>query len=287
MSSGDVSFVVPPKATWPTSGAKSSNTDTVSVTGFGSFGPPDTSVSIVTVRLSPCPSVPASSTTRAQYVTLPVRWTPVSSKLHVPAAVSCFTSTQWVPSVLSWMRWLAPSGVLVPLTMSVVSLVLKSALLMPRSSVIAVILTSSSAPGPSNRTVIACRASSVPALPARSTTRARYSKSPVWPTRSVNVHVVADIAASLQVAPWSLDTCTRLSARAVCVPLTVRLVSLVMKSPAVPVSSEMAVMATFSPAPGATVSIVTTFESFAPSLPAASMTRTRYVTLPLRATVSS
>ncbi|MBC5768423.1 hypothetical protein H8R02_28440 [Ramlibacter sp. GTP1] len=96
---------------------------------------------------------------------------------------------------------------------------------------------------------------------------------PLWRAGSTNCHVVPDKVAAAQVAPPSLVTSMRLSPVRVCVPLTVRLVSLVRKSPAVPVSSVIAVIATVWSASGRVVSIVTSRLSVLPTLPAESTTR--------------
>ncbi|MBC5768434.1 hypothetical protein [Ramlibacter albus] len=54
-----------------------------------------------------------------------------------------------------------------------------------------------------------------------------------------------------------MDTWMRLPGASVCVPLTVSVVSVVRKSPGVPVSSLMPVMLTVSALPGGVMSIVT------------------------------
>ncbi|MBC5768418.1 hypothetical protein H8R02_28415 [Ramlibacter sp. GTP1] len=97
----------------------------------------------------------------------------MSSKLQV-VGVSCFTVDQVTLSALTSMRLPVLSGALVPLTMSVVSLVTKSLALVPVSTVIAVMFTVSPAAGFEVSIVTSCRAIvEGSTLPAMSITRAR------------------------------------------------------------------------------------------------------------------
>ncbi|MBC5768419.1 hypothetical protein [Ramlibacter albus] len=84
---------------------------------------------------------------------------------------------------------------------------------------------------------------------------------------------MSDIRAFDQVVPPSVLTCTRLPLATVCVPLTISVVSEVMKS-AMPVSVLIAPMTTFSLVPGGVMSIVTSWVSLRTVLPLSSTSRT-------------
>ncbi|MBC5768427.1 hypothetical protein H8R02_28460 [Ramlibacter sp. GTP1] len=90
-------------------------------------------------------------------------WAVVSSKLHVVAPSATVISCQVVPSVLNCSFCVPVKAGSVPLTVSVVSLVMKSLALTPVSSVMPVM---ASGWGVSPSMVTACVTTCVPTLPA-------------------------------------------------------------------------------------------------------------------------
>src|SRR5262245_33357720 len=165
-----------------------------------------------------------------------------SVKLQVVASLVVTSDQVRPPSLLTCTFSPAPSGSCVPDTVSVVSLVVKS----PGVPVSRAIARLSATAVAAVVSMVTAWLSVAPTLAAASITRAWEVKLEECVVRPDALPILASlVVTSDQVRPPSLLTCTFSPAPSgSCVPDTVSVVSLVMKSPGVPVSFVIAVMAT-------------------------------------------